>query len=85
MARVPKVMTRVPKTAVTLVDSAENCARAVKRLLETAHLSAPPERLGKLDVALTDATEGFLRTAAQALDLEISDVALRSVQSADFP
>jgi hypothetical protein len=34
-----------------------------------------------LDIALTDATEGFLRTAARALDLEIGDVALRSVQS----
>jgi glutamate racemase len=80
-----EAISRTVGGGVTLVDSAENCARAVKRLLETAHLSAPPERLGKLDVALTDATEGFLRTAAQALDLEISDVALRSVQSADFP
>lgn len=66
---------------VTLVDSAENCALAVKRLLADAGLSAPPRRLGALNVALTDATEGFLRVAAQALDLEIGDVALRSVQS----
>jgi glutamate racemase len=66
---------------VTLVDSAENCALAVKALLEKNTLNAPPERLGKLDVALTDATERFLRTAAKALDLEIGDVSLRSVQN----
>lgn len=66
---------------VALVDSAENCALAVKRLLSEAGLSAPTRRLGSLNVALTDATEGFLRSAAQALDLDIGDVALRSVQS----
>jgi len=80
-----EAISRTVGAGVTLVDSADNCARAVKSLLESAHLSAPPERLGKLDVALTDATEGFLRTAAQALELEISDVALRSVQSAESP
>jgi hypothetical protein len=58
---------------------------AVKALLEKSHLSAPTDRLGKLDVALTDATEGFLRTAARALDLEIGDVALRSVQNPTTP
>ena len=66
---------------VTLVDSAQNCALAVQSLLANASLSAPPERLGRLEVALTDATEGFLRTAARALDLEIGEVALRSVQN----
>jgi glutamate racemase len=66
---------------VTLVDSAENCALAVKRLLADAGIAASPRRLGGLNVALTDATEGFLRSAAQALELEIGDVALRSVQS----
>lgn len=68
---------------VTLVDSAENCALAVKALLEKNTLNAPTERLGKLDVALTDATERFLRTAAKALDLEIGDVTLRSVQNVE--
>ena len=71
---------RVVGPQITLVDSALNCAMAVKDLLVAANLSAPNERLGRLDVALTDATEGFLRTAAKALDLEIGDVALRSVQ-----
>ncbi|MFY8268069.1 MAG: glutamate racemase [Terrimicrobiaceae bacterium] len=73
---------RIAGPGVSLVDSAENCALAVKSLLEKNGLSAPRERLGRLDVALTDATEGFLRTAAKALDLEIGDVSLRSVQSA---
>ena len=64
------------------MDSAENCALAVKSLLESKTLAAPTDHLGKLDVALTDATEGFLRTAERALELEIGDVDLRSVQSA---
>lgn len=66
---------------VTLVDSAENCALAVKELLESQTLAAPSDHLGKLDVALTDATEGFLRTAERALELEIGDVDLRTVQT----
>ena len=76
-----EAIARTSGPAVTLVDSAENCALAVKALLEKNTLNAPPERLGKLDVALTDATERFLRTAAKALDLEIGDVSLRSVQN----
>jgi glutamate racemase len=69
--------------AVTLVDSAENCALAVKALLEERGLAAPADRLGRLDVALTDATEGFLRTAERALELEIGDVQLRAVQNGE--
>jgi glutamate racemase len=76
-----EAIARTAGPSVTLVDSAENCALAVKALLEKNTLNAPPERLGKLDVALTDATERFLRTAAKALDLEIGDVSLRSVQN----
>jgi glutamate racemase len=76
-----EAIARTAGPGVTLVDSAENCALAVKDLLEKNTLSAPPERLGKLDVALTDATERFLRTAAKALELEIGDVSLRSVQN----
>jgi glutamate racemase len=78
-----EAIARTAGPGVKLVDSAENCALAVKDLLEKNALSAPPERLGKLDVALTDATERFLRTAAKALDLEIGDVSLRSVQNID--
>lgn len=66
---------------VHLVDSAENCALAVQSLLDAQTLAAPASRLGKLDVALTDSTEGFLRTAEKALGLQIGDVELRAVQA----
>lgn len=72
---------RAAGAGVTLVDSAENCALAVKALLEAQGLSAPLDHLGRLDVALTDSTEGFLRTAEKALELNIGDVQLRMVQS----
>lgn len=71
---------RVVGPDVSLVDSAENCALAVKRLLEQKQIASPPSELGRLDVALTDATEGFLRTAERALGLQIGDVELRAVQ-----
>ena len=66
---------------VQLVDSAHNCALAVSELLTARGLAAPRDRLGRLDVALTDSAEGFLRAAEKALDLEIGEVELRSVQS----
>lgn len=66
---------------VNLVDSAENCALAVASLLTARHLAAPPTQLGHLRVGLTDASEGFLRTAERALDLPIGDVDLLAVQA----
>lgn len=69
---------------ISLVDSAENCALAISQLLSEKNLLAPSEILGRLDVSLTDATEGFLRTAEKSLDLQIGDVHLRAVQSAEF-
>lgn len=71
---------RIAGSGVSLVDSAENCALAVRNLLLEADLSAPSNRDGQLDVALTDATEGFLRTAAQALQLQIAKVTLKTGQ-----
>ncbi|MFZ4774238.1 MAG: glutamate racemase [Terrimicrobiaceae bacterium] len=79
----PLLRTAIARAAgpgVTLVDSARNCALAVQELLATHRIAAPAERLGRLDVALTDSTEGFLRTAEKALGLEIGDVELRAVQ-----
>jgi glutamate racemase len=76
-----EAIARVTGENVTLVDSAHNCALAVHDILETQALSAPPRQLGSLDVALTDATEGFLRVAEAALELEIGDVQLRAVQA----
>jgi glutamate racemase len=67
---------------ITLVDSAHNCAAAVKKLLAAEDLSADGTQLGKLDVALTDRSDGFLRVAEQALALQVGDVKLRTVQQA---
>lgn len=76
-----EAIARVAGPEIHLVDSAENCALAVKNLLEEKGLAAPPVKLGKLNVALTDSTEGFLRTAERALELDIGDVELRMVQA----
>jgi glutamate racemase len=65
---------------ITLVDSAQNCAVAVKTLLAQKSLSVPRQQLGKLQVALTDKSDGFLRVAEQALGLQVGDVDLRTVQ-----
>lgn len=65
---------------ITLVDSAQNCAAAVRKLLAKAELEAPKNHFGKLQVALTDKSEGFLRVAESALNLQVGDVLLRAVQ-----
>jgi glutamate racemase len=78
-----EAIARAAGPGITLVDSAENCALAVKSLLESSQLAAPQDQLGRLDVALTDSTEGFLRTAETALNLNIGDVQLRTVQNGD--
>lgn len=65
---------------ITLVDSAQNCALAVKDLLKTDRLSAPKANIGRLNVALTDHSTPFLRVAEEALGLQVGDVQLRQVQ-----
>ena len=69
---------------VRLVDSAHNCAVAVRDLLAAAGLAAPENHPGSLQVALTDASDGFLRVAERALGLQVGDVRLRRVQEAGF-
>lgn len=64
---------------VALVDSAENCASAVRELLIRENLSAPETNSGKLQVALTDPPDNFLRVAREALQLEVGEVQLRDV------
>jgi glutamate racemase len=64
---------------ISLVDSARNCAAAVKELLDRHSLGAPAESLGGLEVALTDAPDNFLRVAREALQLEIGNIQLREV------
>jgi glutamate racemase len=67
---------------VTLVDSAQNTALAVQKLLKQHKLGLPKKTLGKLRVALTDQSTGFLRVAEEALGLQVGDVQLRTVQAA---
>ena len=65
---------------IRLVDSAQNCALSVQDLLAKADLAAPEDNPGSLHVALTDASDGFLRVAERALNLQVGDVQLRRVQ-----
>ncbi|HEX3816879.1 MAG TPA: glutamate racemase [Chthoniobacterales bacterium] len=65
--------------AVTLVDSAQNCAAAVKQLLEGAELLARPASTGRLAVALTDPPDAFLGVAREALQLDLGTIELRPV------
>lgn len=64
---------------VTLVDSAENCAGAVRELLLRENLCAPATNGGNLQVALTDPPDSFLRVAREALRLDVGEVQLRDV------
>jgi glutamate racemase len=65
---------------VLLVDSARNCAVAVKQTLLECNLKNLTKADGKLNVALTDSSNSFLATARQALQLEINSVETRIVQ-----
>ncbi|MDP9290841.1 MAG: glutamate racemase [Verrucomicrobiota bacterium] len=56
---------------IQLVDSAKNCAAAVKTLLSTTKLSAPARHRGKLEITLTDRAGNFLRIAEEALGLRM--------------
>jgi glutamate racemase len=71
---------RLAGPGVQLVNSAHNCALAVQSLLQADGLAAPENHLGTLRVALTDASDSFLRVAERALSLQVGDVQQRSVQ-----
>jgi glutamate racemase len=65
---------------IQLVDSAMNCAVAVKQTLREWDLENGGEHPGKLNVALTDSSHSFLGTARKALQLEIDSLETRTVQ-----
>jgi glutamate racemase len=67
--------------AIRLVDSAENCALAVRGLLEQYSIAAPAEQEGALNVALTDASDGFLPVAERALGLKVGRVRVLGMPS----
>jgi glutamate racemase len=74
-----KAMARLLGDSITLVDSAENCANAVRDLLLRQNLRAPETNAGSLQVALTDRPDSFLRVARAALQLDVGEVQLREV------
>lgn len=65
---------RVAGQNVTLVDSAENCAKAVRDLLDEKMLRTSKTQQGSLRVALTDPPDAFLRVAREALQLDVGEI-----------
>ena len=74
-----KAMARLLGDSITLVDSAQNCANAVRDLLVRENLRAPETDTGRLQVALTDQPDSFLRVAREALQLDVGEIQLREV------
>jgi glutamate racemase len=68
---------RVLKRQIMLVDSAQNCARAVEEALDQQSLRAAPPNRGELHVALTDAADNFLNVARDALQLSFGEIELQ--------
>jgi glutamate racemase len=64
---------------IKLVDSAQNCAVAVRNLLDRQSLLTSSSDKGLLRVVLTDLADNFLGVAKEALQLEIGEVQLRQV------
>ncbi|NBV86442.1 MAG: glutamate racemase [Verrucomicrobia bacterium] len=63
--------------AVTLVDSAQNCALEVRSILAALGLGAPETENGGLQVALTDPPVDFLKVAEDSLQLQVGEIQLR--------
>ena len=68
---------RVLKRQIMIVDSAQNCARAVEKMLNHQSLGAAPLNNGQLHVVLTDAADNFLNVAREALQLNFGEIELR--------
>ena len=65
--------------SVSLVDSARNCAIEVRRVLASHEILVEGLAGGRLEVALTDPSAGFLRLAEQSLGLRVGEVEVLSV------
>ncbi len=70
---------RVLKRQIVVVDSAQNCARAVEEMLDHQSLRAAPLNHGQLRVALTDAADSFLNVARDALQLKVGEIEIRAL------
>lgn len=68
---------RMLKRQVMLVDSAQNCARAVEETLDRHSLRTTPPNRGELHVALTDSADNFLKVARDALQLSFGEIELQ--------
>jgi len=68
---------RVVKRQIMLVDSAQNCARAVEETLDRQSLRAASSTSSELHVALTDAADNFLNVARDALQLHFGEIELQ--------
>ena len=64
---------------IKLVDSAQNCATAVRNLLDRQLLRASSSASGDLRVALTDAADSFLNIARDALQLQFGEIEIRAL------
>jgi glutamate racemase len=64
---------------IKLVDSAQNCATAVRNLLDRQSLRVSASASGDLHVALTDAADSFLNIARDALQLQFSEIEIRAL------
>jgi glutamate racemase len=74
-----EAMARVLRRQIMIVDSAQNCARAVEEMLDRQSLRAAPLNAGKLHVALTDAADSFLNVARDALQLNFGEIEIRAL------
>jgi glutamate racemase len=70
---------RVLKEQIVLVDSAQNCARAVEDTLDRESLRVAASNRGGLNVALTDAADNFLNVARDALHLSFGEIELQAL------
>ena len=68
---------RALQSRIKLVDSAQNCARAVEGTLDRQSLRAASSNRGELHVALTDAADNFLNVARDALHLSFGEIELQ--------
>jgi glutamate racemase len=72
-------ISRLLKRQIMLIDSAQNCARAVEEMLDRQSLRAASPNGGELHVALTDTADNFLNVARDALQLSLGEIELRSL------
>ncbi len=72
-------LARAAGPAITLVDSAANCACTVARRLDQLGLRAPSGRAGSLDLSFTDPPDNFLQVVRLALGLEAGEARVRQV------